>query len=373
MLGWLKLEGRTMIAIVISRPVVTAFSLLIVALAFTTFAHAKEQVRWKAQSAFATTLDVPGEGGLKFSEDLRVMSAGTFRIRIYEPGALVPAGEVFSAVAAGSIEAGWTTPGYHVGKIPSAVLFASVPFGPLASEFLAWLKFGGGNALKNDIYGRYGVNGINCAIFPPEASGWYRNEIRTIADLKGLRLRSSGLGAKVLRKLGVSTQLLAPAWASLKRRKRYIYDALSSGDIDGAEFSYPSTDVQFGLHKIAKHYYFPGWHNQSAVGEFLVNSQRYQALSDTHRRMIEVACDAIITWSLSAGESRQFAVMRTMTTDHGVKLHFWSDAIIARLRQAWEDVVREESVKDADFKKVYESYSSFRKQYAIWRDHAYVK
>ena len=362
-----------MTVVVASMRNVTVASLIILFPVFATYADAEERVRWKMQSAFASTFGVTGEGGLKFSENLREMSGGKLQISFFEPGALVPAGEVFGAVVAGSIEAGWTTPAYHVGWLPSAAVFASLPFGPAAGEFLAWLKFGGGKELKDEIYGRYGVKGMTCSISPPQASGWFRNEIRSVADLAGLKMRSIGLGAIVWRKLGVSTQLLAPAWASLKRKKRYIYAAFQSGEIDAAEFSFPSIDYQAGLQQVAKHYYFPGWHHQSAVGEFLIDSRRYSGLSQAYRRMIEVACDANITWAYSTSEASQFAAMNRMTDNHSVKIHSWSNEMLAQFREAWEEVAKEESAKDKDFKRVYESYLDFHNRHAVWRENAYVK
>src|SRR5687768_15923583 len=125
-------------------------------------ATAQKNVRWKMASAFASGLDVVGESGPIFAENLRKMSGGTLDVKFFEPGALVPAFEVFNAVSKGSIEAGWTTPGFHVGQIPAAPWFTTVPFGPQAGEYLAWLKYGGGHTLKDEIYARSGVKGISC-------------------------------------------------------------------------------------------------------------------------------------------------------------------------------------------------------------------
>ena len=339
-------------------------SVVIVVFLGPSVADAQKRVKWKMQSAYASTLDIAGESGPRFTENLETMSGGTLEIKFHEPGALVPALEVFNAVAAGSIEAGWTTPGYHVGQIPSVAFFTGVPFGPAAGEFLAWLKFGGGHELKDEIYARHGVKGISCILTPPEASGWFRKPIETVEDLKGLKMRFFGLGAKVMQKLGASTQLLAPA---------DIYPALERGVIDATELSFPSIDYRIGLHQIAKHYYFPGWHNQSAIGELLVNLEAYATLSGPHRRMIETACDANMTWTYAASEARQFEAMRKMVDKHGVTLHYWSEEILEKMRAAWEEVVEEDSASDPDFRRVYASYSKFRKGYAIWRKYGYLK
>ena len=325
---------------------------------------AEKPVKWKMASAFASGLDVVGESGPIFSENLRKMSNGTLDVKFFEPGALVPPFEVFNAVSKGSLESGWTTPGFHVGQIPSAPWFTTVPFGPPAGEYLAWLKYGGGHKLKDEIYARSGVKGISCIMITPEASGWFRKEIKTVDDLKGLKMRFFGLGARVMQKLGVQTQLIPPG---------DIFPALERGIIDATELAFPSIDIKQGFHTVAKHYYFPGWHQQSSVGEFLVNLKKWQELSEAHRRMIEVACDANLTWSFVTSEARQFVALRDLVEKHNVKVHYWSDAILARMRSAWEEVIAEESAKDPDFKRAHESYSDFRKKYAIWREHGYLK
>jgi len=234
----------------------------------------------------------------------------------------------------------------------------------MPSAFTSSLKYGGGHKLKDEIYARHGVRGISCISIAPEASGWFRKEIKSVDDLKGLKMRFFGLGARVMQKLGVQTQLLPPG---------DIFPALERGLIDATELAFPSIDLKQGFHQVAKHYYFPGWHQQTSVGEFLVNLKKWGELSDEHRKMIEVACDANITWTFVNSEARQFGAMREMVDKHGVKIHFWSEDILSRMRSAWEEVISEESAKDPDFKRAHESYAAFRKQYAIWKEHGYLK
>jgi TRAP-type mannitol/chloroaromatic compound transport system substrate-binding protein len=326
-------------------------------------AHAGGTVKWKMQSLFGSKLDVVGEAAVLFTDNLETISQGTLKVKFYEPGALVPPLEIFKAVSMGSIESGYTTAGAHTGTIPAAAFFTSVPFGPDAGEFLAWLDYGGGHAIKDEVYGKHGVRGITCSIVPPEASGWFRNEIKTVGDLKGLKIRFFGLGARVIQKLGASTQLLAPG---------DVYPALERGVVDAAELSFPSIDYRLGFHKVAKHYYFPGWHNQSAVGEFLVNLKAYEKLSPAHRKTIDVACDANIKWSFTAGEARQFEAIEKIRSE-GVTIHFWPEPILQEMRKAWDQVVAEESAKDPLFKRTYDSYAAFRSKYEIWKNHGYLR
>ena len=130
-------------------------------------------------------------------------------LKFFEPGALVPALEIFDAVSTGGVDAGWATPGYWAGKVPALQLFSSVPFGPPSNEYMSWVFFGGGKEFYEELYARHNIKGMLCGIIPPEASGWFKEEIKGPEDLKGLKMRFFGLGAKVMEKVGVSTQLLS--------------------------------------------------------------------------------------------------------------------------------------------------------------------
>jgi TRAP-type mannitol/chloroaromatic compound transport system substrate-binding protein len=248
-----------------------------------TTTSAQERVRWKMQSAFASSLPHLGPSAVRFSKDIERMSGGKFEVKFYEPGALIPPLECFDAVSKGSIESCWTTPGYHTGKYPSLAFFTTVPFGPNFGEFLAWKWFGGGNKLREEIYAKHDLYAVDCFCIGPETSGWFRNEIKSVDDLKGLKMRFFGLGAQVMQKLGVSTQLLAAA---------DIYQALERGVIDATEFSMPMMDIKLGFHQIAKYNYFPGWHQQVSCSEFLMNKKAWDALPDHYEAMVEVAGNA---------------------------------------------------------------------------------
>ena len=224
------------------------------------------------QSAFGSQLTHLGPSGVRFTKDIERMSGGKFEIKFFEPGALVPALECFDAVSKGSVEACWTTPGYHTGKYPALAFFTTVPFGPSFGEFLAWKWFGGGNKLRDEIYAKHDLVAFDSFCIGPETSGWFRNEIKSVDELKGLKMRFFGLGAKVMQKLGVSTQLLAAA---------DIYPALERGVIDATEFSMPTMDMKLGFHQIAKYNYFPGWHQLVSCSEILMNKKAWDALPDT--------------------------------------------------------------------------------------------
>ena len=334
-------------------------------LAFTlaTSAGAQDQVRWKMQSTFGSKLSVIGETGPRFSANIKRISGGTLQIKFFEPGALIPSLEGFDAVKAGSVDSVWGTAGYHVGKIPALAWFTAVPFGPGPAEMMAWLYMAGGDEIYDRIYAAHGLKGLHCGMIAPEASGWFRKPINSVEDLKGMKMRFFGLGAQVMEKLGVSTQLLAAA---------DIYPALERGVIDATEFSMPSIDRDLGFFEIAKYYYFPGWHQQSSVLELLMNKGQWDGLSDQHQAMIEITCGDSVRNMIALAEYKQPAALKFLKSK-GVTVNRWTPEFLATVKNAWDEVVAEQSAKDPLFKEIYDHYTAFRADYAVWKDHGYLQ
>ena len=342
--------------------VLTGFCAALAALGLAAAAEAQQKVRWKMASSFPGTLDVVGEAGPYFSDLVERMSGGSMEIKFFEPNALVPALQTFDPVSQGSIEASWTSVGYYVGTVPAAPIFTTVPFGPDFTEYLAWLRAGGGHQIKDEIFARSNIKAISCNAIIPEASGWFRKEIKTVDDLKGLKMRFFGLGAKVMEKFGVSTQLLSAG---------DVYPALELGTIDATELGFPSMDVKMGFHNVAKHYYFPGWHQLTTVLDLMANLDKYKALSEQQKAMVQAACGETMVWGLSTSGSRQSKALQEIKAK-GVTLHRWPPEILAAMEKAWEEVAAVESSKDPDFKRAWESLKNFRATFAIWRDHGYL-
>lgn len=318
---------------------------------------------WSLQSTYPGSLPQLGALGIRIAEQITAVTDGEITVEFQEPGAIVPALETFDAVSTGAVEAGWSTPGYWSGKVPALPLFAAVPFGPQAGEYLAWMKFGGGYEMMDEIYQRYNIKSLPCAIIAPEASGWFREEIKTVDDLKGKKMRFFGLGAKVMEKMGVSTQLLAGG---------DIFPALELGTIDATEFSMPAIDLNLGFYQVATHYYFPGWHQQSTFFDVMINLDVWEGLEEAQQAQIEAVCDAGIAYGLAEGEAIQFKAMQELQ-EKGVTLHTWDPAILAALEAAWNEVAAEEAAKDADFARVWASLSEFRANYKVWKDRGYMK
>ena len=315
-------------------------------------------VHLKMASAYASTLPQLGTLAKRLDQDIWRVSDGTLEIKFYEPDALVPTLEMFDAVRAGAIDAAFSTPGFWGNKIPALQLFAAVPFGPSAKEFLAWIYFGGGKEQFEEIYHANGIHSVFCGLISPEASGWFRKRIRTVEDLKGLKMRFFGLGAKVMQRLGVATTQLASG---------DIFVAFESGAIDAAEFSMPAIDLKLGLHRMAKNYYFPGWHQPATLFELMINLKKWQSLSTSAKAQIEAVCGDNIRYGLAEGEAGQFKALKKIQSQ-GVEVRRWPGEILEALKAAWADVAQDEAKADRDFKRVWESLKAFRQEYSIWKE-----
>lgn len=345
-----------------ARTVVTAALAAGVLCAMAGSAPAQDKpVKWRMGSTFPGNLTQIGTLGKDLEQKLLKISGGNIHIKFEEPGKLAPALQYFDAISKGGMDAAWSTPGYYYGKEKALAMFTAVPFGPGVGEYLAWIYYGGGHKLLDEIYAKHGIKGVMCGAIAPEASGWFRKEVKSVEELKGLKMRFFGLGARVMQKMGVSTQLLAAG---------DIYPALERGTIDATEFSMPAIDLALGFHQVAKHYYFPGWHQQTTLFDLMMNKKRYDALSETQKAQIEMACGDNIRQSIAEGEAIQVAALAQLKSK-GVQFHRWSPEILKALEKAWEEVVKEES-QDANFAKVWKSYSEFRAGYAAWKKLGYL-
>jgi TRAP-type mannitol/chloroaromatic compound transport system substrate-binding protein len=323
-----------------------------------------QTVHFNMASIYPTSLTVVGESAHWFEQNIKRASGGTITFRVYEPGALVPGLEAIQAVSRGSVDAAWSSPGFFSGTDSVFNMFSTVPFGPAIPEYLAWMYYGGGVELLEEMFAKYDIHPIVCGIHSPEASGWFRKEIKTVQDLRGLKMRFFGLGAKVMEKLGVSTQMLAPG---------DIFQALQLGTIDATEFSMPALDLNLGFHQIAKFYYFPGWHQQASIFNLFINKRKWEALPDQTKAIIELTCGDMVRRTAARSEAIQWKAMQEMRDKHGVKFMRWSDEILDAYEKAWNEVVAEESVANPNFKKVHESYATFRDNYSLWHEYGYLQ
>ncbi|MEX0339218.1 MAG: TRAP transporter substrate-binding protein [Arenibacterium sp.] len=326
-------------------------------------ANAAEARDIEIQSLYPGSLVLLGEGGVKLAERVTQLSGGELTLTFRNPGELVPGNEIWDALSSGAIEASWYATGFAEGIVPSASLFTSWPFGPDIREYSAWWYQGGGRELWNEISEPYNIHSELCTVLAPEGAGWFREPIDGPEDLAGLKMRVFGLGASVMQKLGVAAQSLPPA---------DMVTALNLGTIDAAELSMPSTDLAFGMYEHAKHYYFPGWHQQNSLIMFMMNKDSWDSLEDSQRTLIRTVCDGLVAETVAQGEAIQMQALETLVNEHGVILHRWSDEMLAVYRDAWEEVVAEKSAASEEFARVWAHISDFREGFAEWKKLGFV-
>ena len=332
--------------------------------AFTATGAFAQDTTIEMTSSFSKSLPILGTAGLDFVNRINAISSEV-QFEHFDPGKLVPTLEALDAVSSGSVDASYATSGYWQGKIKSASLFAAVPFGPEAGEFLGWILYDDGAELWQRMYDEagYDVKVLPCGVIAPETSGWFKNEINGPEDLEGLNMRFFGLGAEVMERIGVSTSLLAGG---------DIFPALERGAIDATEFSMPRIDARLGFHKIAKYNYFPGWHQPSTLFELLVNKDVWGDLSERAQAQIEVACLANITTNLAEGEATNFEAMVDNTENNGVIIKQWSPEMLALFEENWNIVAAELAAEDAYFAEVWADLQEYREGYRTWSTNIYL-
>ena len=339
------------------RKTAAVIATAVAAMMIATPSFAAKKIKWKMHSAWGSSVPHLGTSGVRFSKNLKRATAGNFTMKFFEPGALIPGNEGFDATSKGSVEAAWTTAGYDVGKHPTLAFFTAVPFGPSMGEYFAWKMFGGGNEIQQRVYASAGIHQQDCFAIGPETSGWFKMEVKDLKQLRGLKMRFFGLGARVMQKIGVSTQLLAGG---------DIFPALEKGVIDATEFSMPAMDIKYGFYQIAKNNYFPGWHQQVSISQLLINKKKWDGLADHYKAIVEMGCGDSIHHTFAETEYVNPFAMVEMGEKYGVKTRRWTDDQIAVFEKAWNEVVAEDSAKDPLFKETHESYAKFRKAYAKW-------
>ena len=322
-----------------------------------------QSIRFRMQSGYSPTLSVIGQTAGHFANLVEKLSGGEMAVDYMEPGALVPSPEIFDAVGAGRIDMGYSWSGYQAGKIPAILVFIGVPFGPGHEILSSWLTEGGGSRMMNELYAPFGVHSLPCGLTPAEPSGWFREEISNPDRLKGMKIRYAGLAADVMAKLGASPTLIPG---------NETFAALERGVIDAAEFSLPSIDKDTGFYMVAKHYYFPGWHQTSSTQELLINKDLWEGLTARQRAIFETACSDSMRYMVSIALPQQGAALRFYEQE-GVTIHTWSDEMLAVFRRAAAEVMAERSAADPDFARAWDSLKSYARDISTWSDIAFLK
>lgn len=317
----------------------------------------KKTYEWRMVTTWPPHFPALGEGADKMAEWIGEMSDGRLKIQVYGGGELVPALETFDAVSQGTAEMSHGAAYYWAGKILASQFFASVPFGMNAQQMNAWLYKGGGLELWEELYANFNLIPMPAGNTGVQMGGWFNKEIKTIEDLKGLKMRIPGLGADVIAKAGGSAVLSAGG---------EIYTNLERGVIDATEWVGPYHDFLMGFHKVAKYYYYPGWHEPGTVAELIINKGAFEKLPKDLQEIIRTAAYKTNLWILSEFESKNNEHLQKLINEYNVQVKKFPDEVLSALRTYSREVIDEITTKDPLSKKVYESFSQFHKKVSGW-------
>lgn len=317
-------------------------------------------INWKMTSAYAKGspfyMDGPGSA-TDLAKRIDAMSGGRLKIQVYGAGELIPAFEGFDAVRAGTVEMNHANSYFWTGKTFAAQYFTAVPFGLNFQGMNGWLYDGGGQQLWNEAYAPFGMIALPCGNTGVQMTGWFKKEIKTVADLKGLKMRIPGLAGKVYAALGVDVKLLPGG---------EIFPALERGVIDAAEFVGPFQDRRLGLHKAAKIYHTTGWHESATVSELLINKAAWATLPPDLQAVVENAAAACNVISEGWCQRNNAEAMDDLVKNQGVTAKPLPADVIKKLREVTQQVLAEAVAKDPMTKKVHDSYFAYMAKYAAW-------
>lgn len=319
---------------------------------------AKEKTySWKMVTTWPPNLPVLQDGAVRFAKRVEEASGGRLKIKVFAGGELVPALGVFDAVSQGTVQCGSGASYYWAGKVPAAQWFAAVPFGLNAQGINAWFYGGGGLELWEEVYAPFNLIARPQGNTGVQMGGWYRKEINTMADFKGLKMRIPGLGGKVLAKAG-GTVVLLPGGE--------IFTSLERGVLDATEWVGPMHDLRMGFYKAAPYYYYPGWHEPGTCLEVMFNKKAYEELPADLQLIVDSVAAETNLWSLCQFEAGNGAALQELISKHDVKFRRFPDSLIDELRKMAAEVLEEEAAKDAMSKKVHEAFKKFKAQVGVW-------
>jgi len=327
-------------------------------LAGVTPVHAAKKFNWKLVTTWPPNFPIFQDGVKRFAKDVKRMSNNQLNIQVFAGGELIPALQTFDAVSQGTVEMGHGAAYYWAGKIPAAQFFTAVPFGMNAQGMNAWFYGGGGLELWHEVYAPHKLVPFPMGNTGVQMGGWFRKQINSLADLKGLKMRIPGLGGKVMARAGVNPVLMAGG---------EIYTALERGTIDATEWVGPYHDLRLGLYRAAKYYYYPGWHEPGPALELIINKKAWEELPQDLQLIVQTAAAASNLQMLSEFEANNFDALNTLTNKHKVQILEFPAEILSELHKLTLQTLNEEAEKDAVFKKVYAAYTTFSKNHDTWK------
>ncbi len=326
------------------------------ALAAPALAQTAPEVKWRLASSFPQALDTIFGGAVTMSEFVSEATEGKFEIQVFAAGEIVPALEVASAVADGSVEMCHTASYYFWGKDPSFVFGTGMPFGLNARQLNAWIYHGGGEELLNEFYATQNLIAFACGNTGAQMGGWFRKEINTLADLKDLKFRLGGFAGSIMTKLGVVPQQIPGG---------EIFQALEKGPIDAAEWVGPYDDQKLGFVKVAPNYYYPGWWEPGSCLHTMVNLDKWAELPKTYQDILKVACQAANCDMMAKYDALNPTALKQLAGE-GAKFAPYPQEIMEASFAAANEVYTEISAVNPGFKKIYDSVVAFRGDAYLW-------
>jgi len=322
------------------------------ATALATPAIAQDIRQWKMVTAWPKNLPGPGVAAQNLADRIATLSGGRIEVNLFAAGELVPGRGVFDAVSEGTAELYHAVPAYWGSKSKGILLFGSQPFGLRADEQFGWLYHGGGQALYDQMYGRFGIKPFLCGNSGPQWGGWFRDEINSAEDLRGLKFRTTGLASEMATKLGMATEAMSgPA----------MFQALQTGVLDAGEFIGPWTDSALGYYQVAKNYYWPGVGEPSSAEECGVNADVFNGLPDDLKQAVSFACESLYNPVWTEYTTKHALSLQSMVAEHGVMVKMFPEDVIEAMGVAAGEVIDELRQDDDDLvKEITESFVAYR-------------
>ncbi|HNA28849.1 MAG TPA: TRAP transporter substrate-binding protein [Thiobacillaceae bacterium] len=313
-------------------------------------------IKWRLASSYPKSLDTIYGAAELLADRLAKITGGKFQIRVFASGDLVPGLQVMDAVQNGTVECGHTASYYYVGKNLAFAFDCALPFGLTARQQNAWMYFGGGQELMRELFKPHNILPFPGGNTGVQMGGWFRKEIKSLADLKGLKMRIPGIGGQIMAKLGAVPQTLAGT---------DIYPALERGALDAAEWVGPYDDEKLGFHKIAKNYYYPGWWEGGPQLSFYVNLAKWNELPEAYRAAFETACAEANVNMLAEYDTKNPQALQRLVKQ-GVKLRAFPKDVMDAARAATYAMYEEEARKNPAFARIYKEWKAFLDQGNQW-------
>ena len=326
------------------------------AVASPAIAQSAPEVKWRMTSSFPKSLDTIYGAAEVMAKQVAELTDGKFQIQVFAAGEIVPALQALDAVSNNTVEACHTVSYYYVGKDPTFAVAASVPFGLNARQQNAWLYQGGGNELFNEFYKKFNAVGMPCGNTGAQMGGWFRKEIKTVADLQGLKMRIGGIAGQVLQKLGVIPQQIGGG---------DIYPALEKGTIDAAEWVGPYDDEKLGFNKVAPFYYYPGWWEGGPTVHAFFNIEKFNALPKQYQAALTAASTYANTWMQAKYDLVNSGALRKLV-GAGAQLRPFPQEVMEACYKATGELYAEISAKNPDFKKAIDAMVQQRSDGYLW-------